>query len=182
MVPADSSSKGASDQVHSQLREETSRNASRKARVLSKHRSVLVQWEAIPTINSPAPKTVPCSRLKQDHPPFSNQDGKVASTKDTAGIKRTSATFPVFIRSDLLSLKYTDDLGRHLVAIEAPIPTGTLLLRERPYAWCLQPELAGELCAHCLHDVRRSAHLAASLTVRRHLVQLQMPLSLSMFW
>lgn len=150
MFSADPSSKGACDQV----REETSRNASRKARVLSKHRSVLVRWEAIPTINSPAPKMVPCSRLKQDHPPFSSEEGKAASTEDTADINRTSATSPVFIRSDLLSLKFTEDLGRHLVAIEAPVPTGTLLLTERPYAWCLQRELAGELCAHCLHDVR----------------------------
>lgn len=154
LFPADSSSKGACNHVQSQLREETSRNASRKARVLSKHRSVLVRWEEIPTTNSPAPKMMPCSPLKQDHPPFSNQDGKVASTNDTAGIKRTSATFPVFIRSDLLSLKHNENLGRHLVAIEAPIPIGTLLLRERPYAWCLQPELSGELCAHCLHKVR----------------------------
>lgn len=109
--------------------------------MLSKHRPVLVRWTSAATsIDSTLPRR-PCGETV-----------KCASSDDN-GSGNSNGDQPTIVQSDLLSLEYTDSLGRHLVAGVATIPAGTVLFRESPFAWCLRPEFAGDFCAHCLREV-----------------------------
>ena len=157
LFPADQGRGDTHDQEHTKLCVESSRNASRKARVLSNYRHVLLRWAALAATNSHASTTASSSRNTQGRPTTTAHRGRrvASNSKGAADVPGTSPiTPPVLLRSDLLSLKISDDVGRHLVARAARVSAGTLLLREHPYAWCLQPKLAGQLCAHCLFEVR----------------------------
>lgn len=57
------------------------------------------------------------------------------------------------VRNDLLSMVTSEGVGRHLVA-SADIPAGIMLIREWPFAWCLEKEFAPSCCPHCLGEVK----------------------------
>lgn len=130
--------------THGQIRSAACENAKRKARALFRHRSTIVRWtRAEETIDHRSP-------LQTEPSP----DSGYADAADGIGKLREpcSARNADFIREDLLSLVTAHQLGRHFVAAAA-ISTGTVLIRERPFAWCLENWFAGKYCAQCLSEV-----------------------------
>eukprot|EP00752_Nemacystus_decipiens_P011045 g9813.t1 len=131
------------DQTHASLSEAARRGAQRKAGVLSKYRRVIVRWTG-------------ASGTLQRRQDFKSAGGTGCTT---AVVDRREE---VRLQSDrvspLLSLVSTERLGRHIVAA-GPLPGGTLLLKETPFAWSLHPEFSGEFCAHCLHKVNSTTIL-----------------------
>lgn len=140
-------------QTYENLRESARSSAKRKARILSKHRPALVRWTVATASSTP-----------RKHEQTSTRGGCTASTARSngsaptvvAGDRRHGARIHrTDIISPLLSLACAETIGRHVVAQKGPLPAGTLLLRETPFAWSLHPEFSGEYCAHCLCKVLR---------------------------
>lgn len=161
-------------QTHADSSDAIRENAERKARALWKHRAALVRWTSKEIAASSAADAAPPTRRGAFHnnntKNLKNTTGTNAATtpiKDStiqSGNDRCTSITTTIVRRDLLSLVSAEGLGRHVVAGTAgagagaatatAIPAGTLLLREMPFAWCVQPEFADELCAHCLREVR----------------------------
>lgn len=147
VLPTEDAPHTDSTRTHAGVRGEARGNAMRKARVLFKHRSALIRWTADRQTDEDnqvrPPPQLDVKNAATATRTETNQNGQVASAEEIE-----------FVRRDLLRLASSERLGRHLVA-EASIPAGTVLIRERPFAWCIEPEFAAEFCAHCLREVRR---------------------------
>lgn len=135
-------------QKHAGIRLAACRNANRKALALFNHRSAIVRWTSAEEANGDdANHSCPLQ-------PVSNAAvaAKPATTNES-WCDSDSSLEAELLRKDLLSMVPFEGLGRHLVA-STDIPAGTVLIREWPFAWCLEKELAAKCCPHCLGEVK----------------------------
>lgn len=167
------------DSTHPTFRVAVRSGAARKARALSRHRPVLVRWAPATTYTSPQQQQQQ-RRRSQNQNEYKQADNNIgdirniqnngnrASSGDVpptaAAADRTEEIRPDGVRATpSLSLLRTESLGRHVVAGTGGVPVGTVVLREAPYAWALNPEFHGEICAECLHEVNSVARTSVSV-------------------
>lgn len=113
-------------------------SAKRKACALFSYRSTIIRWTSKPTSNI---------RVQQRCERFASREK--CNSCHSSGESDSSE----FLRGDLLRLAWGETQGRFLAA-DMAIPAGTVLIKERPFSWCIEPPYATDFCGHCLCEVR----------------------------